>query len=226
LQWCICGRSICKERGQGETVIAATAGRARRPPCAVLRLPSPPLNAQREHNDTQQQLKRRGAEWLAVMYLRAVDMRGDGTGLQWCICGRAICEERGRGETVIAATVGRARRPPCAVLRLPSPPLYAQRQHTDTQQRLTRRRAKWLAVVYRRAVDMRGEGTRGDRDSSDGEKSQKAPLRCSPSSLAPSLRTTTAHRYTTAVNAERGQVACGGVSAGRRYARRGDEGRH
>jgi len=43
-----------------------------------------------------------------------------------------------------------------------------------------------------RAVDMRGEGTRGDSDSSDVGKSQKTPLRCSPSPIAPSLRTTTA----------------------------------
>jgi len=78
--------------------------------------------------------------------------------LRWWIGGRSICEERGRGETVIAATAGRARRPPCAVLRLPSPPLYAQRQHTYTQQWLKRRGAEWVAVVDRRAVDMRGEG--------------------------------------------------------------------
>jgi len=115
--------------------------------------------------------------------------------------------------------------PPCAVLRRPSPPLYAQRQHTDTPQRLTRRGAEWLAVVYLQAVDLRGEGTRGDSDSSDGGKSQKTPLRCSPSPLAPSLRTTTAHRHTTAVKVERGRGARGGVSAGGRYARRGDEGR-
>ena len=101
--------------------------------------------------------------------------------MRWCIGGQAICEERGRGETLIAAMVGR------------------------------------------RAVDVQGEGTRGDRDSSDVGKSQKAPLRCSPSPLAPSLLTTTAHRYTTAVNAERCRVVRGGVSAGRRYARRGDK---
>ena len=205
MRWCICRRSICEERGRGETVIAATVGRARRPPCAVLRLPSPPLYAQRQHTDTQQRLKWRGAEGLAVVYPRAVDMRGEGTrgdsdssdgeksqkaplrcspspiapslrtttahryttavnaemgrvALRWCICGRSICEERGRGETVIAATAGRARRPPCAVLRLPSPPLYAQRQHTYTQQRVKRRGADWLAVVDRQAGDMRGEG--------------------------------------------------------------------
>jgi len=48
---------------------------------------------------------------------------------------RPIGDEGGRGETGIAATAGRAKRPPCAVICLASPPLYAWRQHTDTQQR-------------------------------------------------------------------------------------------
>jgi len=56
--------------------------------------------------------------------------------------------------------------------------------------------ARWC--VDPRAVHMRGEGGgRGETRSSDGGKGQKTPLRCSPSPIAPSPRTTTAHRETT-----------------------------
>ena len=71
----------------------------------------------------------------------------------------------------------------------------------------TRRGDERLAVVYLRAVDRRGGGTRGDWDSSDGGKNQKAPLRCYLSRLAHSLRMATAHRYTTAV--KRGEGTSG-----------------
>jgi len=130
---------------------------ARRPPYAVS--PPPILLASRQPADTPPLVRRaesRGKHTIAASSTYV----SNPTYSRWVASGGGSAGGRdarrgGRGEIVIAATAGKAIRPPCAVLRLPSPPLYAQRHDTYTQQRLKRRGAEWLGVVDRRAVEMR-----------------------------------------------------------------------